>query len=500
MILNKIFETRLNPESIDKAKCKRLAQYFTSLSIAEYMVKMIECLTNKNTSNQIRILDACAGEGILGIAAVLHCVAMGYKNIHLTAYEIDENLIKYLQKQIEKLYEFEELKNLKFEFELHNKDFVLTRPDQDKAIDPFDICIINPPYFKYSVKNSPYSKATSDLYRGDPNIYASVTAICLSSLTDGGQLIAIIPRSFANGLYFKGFRQYLSAVSSLNKIHIFQSRDKIFQDSNVLQENIICKITKEKQQEKLSIVSSYSHDDLYDAQTRNYDSSFIFDKSDDLMIIHIPETENDANIMQQANQLKTTFSDAGYYISTGPVVEHRTREYIIEDNDSMKGDSVPLLRPHNIQSMTVVWSGEHKKDVLFRTTSASKKHLLLNSIYVVLKRFSSKDEKKRLTASVYKPQDQSEFIGFGNKLNYVGVKNSVMNYEEALGLAAVFNSTFMDSYFRCFSGNTQVNATEVRVMKFPSRDIIIVIGKKLVGIEVTQEVLDKIVLKYLFKV
>jgi adenine-specific DNA-methyltransferase len=57
----------------------------------------------------------------------------------------------------------------------------------------------------------------------------------------------------------------------------------------------------------------------------------------------------------------------------------------------------------------------------------------------------------------------------------------------------------MDCYFRCFSGNTQINATEVRVMKFPSRGIVISIGKKLVGMEVTQEVLDKIVLKYLFK-
>ena len=74
-----------------------------------------------------------------------------------------------------------------------------------------------------------------------------------------------------------------------------------------------------------------------------------------------------------------------------------------------------------------------------------------------------------------------------------------MSFEEALGLSAVLNSTFMDSYFRCLSGNTQVNATEVRVMKFPSRDIVIGIGKKLVGMEVTQEILDKIVLKYLFK-
>ena len=499
MILNKIFETRLNPESIDKKKCKKYAQYFTSLGIAEYMAKMIEHPKNKDVLKQIRILDACAGEGILGIAAVLHCISLGYKNIHLTAYEIDENLVGYLQKQIEQLYEFEHLKNIKFEFEIHNKDFVLNRPDKDKSIDTFDICIINPPYFKYSVKDSPYSKATSDLYKGDPNIYVSVTAICLSSLTENGQLVAIIPRSFTNGLYFKGFRHYISAVSSLDRIHIFQSRDKVFKDSNVLQENIICKIIKRKQQKEISITSSYAIDDIYDAQTRNYNNNFIFDKSNDLMIIHIPETEADAHVMQQASQFKNTFLDAGYYISTGPVVEHRTREYILKNNDGMINTYASLLRPHNVKFMTIAWSGEHTKDVVFRSTDESRKHLLPNSTYVVLKRFSSKDEKKRLTAGVYKPKDQSKFIGFGNKLNYLGLTNAVMSFEEALGLSAVLNSTFMDSYFRCLSGNTQVNATEVRVMKFPSRDIVIGIGKKLVGMEVTQEILDKIVLKYLFK-
>ena len=452
-----------------------MGQFFTGSVVSDYMASLVV----KPKSKIIRILDAGAGTGILAASTALYCLNMGCKTVHAVLYELDSEAVASLKQamNIVKRLFCEQLGT--FTYEICCEDFVLARPDKEKTVHPFDISVINPPYFKYSAKDSPYARAVADLYHGDPNIYASFMAVVIACMKADGQIITITPRSFTNGLYFKGFREYLLTESALSLIHIFKHRDKVFNhdDSAVLQENIICYFVKGSNTDIITVRSSDCDASINNADEKQYPVHLIVDYSNDQRLIRIPESDSAASILKQAETVKTTFEGAGYFISTGRVVEHRARQYITEDTSAE--NTVPLYRPHNVTPLMATWIGNHKKDVAFKLNEGHTKHTMKNGTYVLLKRFSSKDEKRRLVASVHlENMHYCELIGFGNKTNYIGILGGELSTIEAYGLATVLNSSFMDKYFRCISGNTQVNATEIRVMKFPSRDQVKEIGDK----------------------
>jgi len=61
-------------------------------------------------------------------------------------------------------------------------------------------------------------------------------------------------------------------------------------------------------------------------------------------------------------------------------------------------------------------------------------------------------------------------VGVENHLNYYHSNGAGLDTVLAKGLTVYLNSTFVDEYFRQFSGHTQVNAADLRRLQYPSRE------------------------------
>ena len=101
-----------------------------------------------------------------------------------------------------------------------------------------------------------------------------------------------------------------------------------------------------------------------------------------------------------------------------------------------------------------------------------------------LKRFTSKEEERRLQPAIYLHDSLNEFnyISTDNKINFIDTinKNDYLTLPEIYGLFALFNSTIYDMYYRILDGSTQVNASEINSMPVPDRNSLKQLGNKII--------------------
>ena len=210
-------------------------------------------------------------------------------------------------------------------------------------------------------------------------------------------------------------------------------------------------------------------------------------------VLRIPLTKRDDHIIKLIHSWKCSLDSYGMRISTGPVVPFRAKELIVENgyhNDS----HIPLLWMQNIKPMATLWPTKTRKQQYIRCNNASKKLLVKNSNYVLMRRFSSKEENQRLVVAPYLASAiKSNIIGLENHLNYIYRPQGELTIEEVYGLAALYNCTLLDNYFRTFSGNTQVSATEIKDMPLPELHLIEKIGTLILKNDLRYNELDQMV-------
>ncbi|GAA4457956.1 Eco57I restriction-modification methylase domain-containing protein [Rurimicrobium arvi] len=448
-----------------------LGQFMTPSSTAKFLASLFEV-----NSSPIHLLDAGAGAGSLTAAfldRLINHEPWGKAPVKISAFEIDPVLLPYYDKIIN-LYSsvFKEI-NCSLNSMLNHGDFIeiAVKMIADNQVCNFSHAILNPPYKKIN-SQSRHRKLLSSIGFETVNLYSAFVGLSIHLLKEKGELVAIIPRSFCNGNYYKGFRKLIVGNTSIRQIHLFDSRDRAFKDDAVLQENIVIHLVKGASQGNVLI--SKSTDDTFN-DLRSYSVPFnqVIKSNDDEIFIHIPE-ENQCEL-ESSKLVIHTLEDLGISISTGPVVDFRVRDFISHEPNS---DTVPLLYPSHFNCKEIDWPKNGKKPNAIVLNEATKKMLYPSGYYTVVKRFSSKEEKQRVVARVINPEMlDSSFVGIENHLNVFHHKKSGISEDLAYGLAAYLNSSFVDTYFRSFNGHTQVNATDLKQMRYPSLNVLKDLGK-----------------------
>lgn len=477
--------------NVSSAHKKMFGQYLTPVAVSDFMAGL---LTARKPT--IRIIDPGAGAGILSCAACEFLALQKNKPTHifLDAFETDCGLLKALGKTLPHLARHLYENGVKLSFTINCEDFILKFAhalgktpvffDVNKKDTLFDICISNPPYFKLP-KSDPRAKAAADVVHGQPNIYALFMAVGASVLSKNGELIFITPRSFTSGPYFQLFRQRFFEKMRPELIHIFDSRREAFGRDSILQENIIIKARRDDDWESrdttrsVLISESSGAEDIKRAKSKRIPLSAVLDLEAREKVLRIYNVNQDEIMFEKMSSWSGSLYDYGLEISTGPVVPFRASRFISEKEEAGRFYA-PLLWLQNVHPMRITWPvTARRKPQHIEVSDGSMRLLVPVRNYVLLRRFSAKEEVRRLTAAPFIAGKSScEWIGLENHLNYIYRAGSTLSAEEAWGLAVLYNSSFFNAYFRTLNGSTQVSATEIRTIALPPLSIICTIGRK----------------------
>lgn len=478
--------------TINHTKKLKFEQFFTSSKLSNFMSSMM----NFN-QKEIHILDPGAGMGALSIACFEKILRQNKKpeKITITAYEIDSKLIPHLNKLFNKIRRISKENNIKFSSRLIHKNFIFDSVNkiQKNNFQKYTHVIINPPYKKIKVDSS-VNKNLKKINLQLPNTYAAFVLISQDLLKNNGEMVYITPRSFCNGPYFQSFREKLLKEMSLRKIHSFTSRNTLF-GGDVLQETIIVHAVKKPNSRKRIKISSNSEpsDKKISAKLINL-NSVIFPK-DSQKFIHIITDSKNESISKKIQKLTTTLSELNLEVSTGKVVDFRADEYVRSHNSNK---TVPLIHPFNLSNKIIKFPINYKKPNFIQFNKKTKSILIQNGNYVLVKRFTTREENKRIVASVfYKNKFNFKTIGFENRLNFFHHNRKGMNLNLAKGLTVFLSSTIVDSYFRQFNGHTQVNATDLRYLGYPTLKQLKKLGS-IFNADMSQEEIDRIMSKIVF--
>jgi adenine-specific DNA-methyltransferase len=210
------------------------------------------------------------------------------------------------------------------------------------------------------------------------------------------------------------------------------------------------------------VVSASTDPSFTDLRRRTCQFAEVVNPGDQECFIHVPTLGG----LCSGGLPGVALRELGLDVCTGPVVDFRLRDHL---RGQPAADTVPLLYASHFTNGRVAWPGAGRKPNAIVKNAATERWLMQTGCYVILRRFTSKEEKRRVVAYLLNESElPTGLVGFENHLNVIHKDRRGLPPTLAHGLVAYLNSQQVDDYFRTFSGHTQVNATDLRRLRYPS--------------------------------
>ncbi|MBO7304962.1 MAG: methyltransferase [Clostridia bacterium] len=468
-----------------KTENVRLGRLFTKKDTARLMASMLEIDESKTA---FTVLDPGAGTGILSAAAVEEICkrAPNCKQIFLTCYETNADFIPMLEDNLERIrkkarHDF----GVKLYATVYSENYIVDAKNHytvtffDTVEDKYDIIISNPPteLIEKGSEEAVSAGGVTQLKIGAAFLFLRMSA---RHLEEGGQLVSVLPTTYATASQLTSLRAEIESALSLSKIHLFIGKQKNMKRAVPLKKNMIVSYRNAEKPETV-LISTSTDDGKSVTVLPALPYGFVVDAEGGTLTL--PKNAEDTRIVKYISGFPETLSSLGLKMSTGLVVDSKCEGLLF--TDPIKG-SVPLIRAATMVGGTVSFPRPIKKQYI---APVNPSLIQKNKNMIIVKRIPAKSDDRFINCSIYLASQLPayRYISTHNKINFIDTKdkNSEMCARLAFGLFALLNSTIYDRYISIVSKSKQINSKEMRSLPLPPRNIIENIGMRLMAMRQT---------------
>lgn len=459
---------------------QRLGRYFTPRAAAAELAYLLPPIEKE----EVRLLDAGAGTGILSAAAIeALCKQGGVRRILLDAYETDERMLPSLADILERIrrrarHDY----GVRLTVTIHPTDFLL---DARGLAEPrggqarYDLVLLSPPV-GVPEEGSPAAEFCRRVLPKGTDLGLLFAEAAAARLSEDGAMAAILPLSFADSVNAIPLRERLFARAPLVSLTLDVGARGERRDKTML---CLFRYGEEPPTLRVRVAKGDAIEELppipYHVAVYSEEYKVLLAKS-----------REDIALVRAMNSFPCRLSDLGLTVHTGLAIETKYPECM---RSARVDGAVPLLHPAGLRDgqMEFPPRGREKAYIVPRIPSLASE----NRTMVLVKRVPSRADGRHLVAGVYfsaqLPRDR--MISTANKLNVIEGLEEEMTADLASGLAAVLSCSYYERYCALTGSFCRVNAAALAALPLPDRDVILGIGRRLsVGRNYSLRVTDKV--------